>query len=200
MRGGSSRGPFFDRADLPQDLDDLAKVLINVVGAGHPLNIDGIGGGNAVTTKVAMLSQSQRADADIDYFFAQVSVDEAQVDFGPTCGNMLTGIGPAAIEMGMIQPQDDETAVRIHAVNIDARIDAVVKTPGGRVSYDGDTRIDGVPGTAAPVLLKFLDVAGGICGAMLPTGNSIDVIDGTEVTCMDVAMPIMIALCPASCG
>lgn len=193
MRGGSSRGPYFNRADLPDDLDQLARVLVRVVGAGHPLNIDGIGGGNAVTTKVAMLSPSKREDADIDYFFAQVSVEEEQVDFGPTCGNMLTGVGPAAIEMGMIEPQGDETTVRIHAVNIGARIDAIVQTPSGQVTYDGDTRIDGVPGRAAPVLLNFLGVAGGVCGSMLPTGNRIDVIDGVEVSCLDVAMPVMIA-------
>ncbi|NNK79283.1 MAG: 4-oxalomesaconate tautomerase [Litoreibacter sp.] len=193
LRGGSSRGPYFNRADLPQDEDTLSEILMSVIGAGHNRNIDGIGGGVAVTTKVAMLSRSERADADIDYFFAQVGVEERIVDYRPTCGNMLSGVGPAAIEMGLMPVTGDETRVRVHAVNTGARIDAVVQTPNGQVTYEGDTAIDGVPGTAAPVGLSFLDVVGTSCGALLPTGNLRDTIDGIEVTCMDVAMPIMIA-------
>ncbi|ADZ68976.1 4-oxalomesaconate tautomerase [Polymorphum gilvum] len=192
LRGGSSRGPYFNRADLPQDLDTLANVLVAVVGAGHPHNIDGIGGGTAVTTKVAMLSRSETPDADVDYFFAQVSVEEPLVDFKPTCGNILSGVGPAAIEMGLVEPQGDKTRVRIRAVNTGARVEAIVDTPDGKVNYEGDTAIDGVPGTAAPVFLNFLDVVGSSCGALLPTGNLRDTIDGYEVTCMDVAMPMVI--------
>ncbi|MCR9157992.1 MAG: 4-oxalomesaconate tautomerase [Rhodobacteraceae bacterium] len=193
MRGGTSRGPYLNRADLPADLDTLAQVLIAMVGSGHPLNIDGIGGGAAVTTKVAMLSRSDDAWADIDYFFAQVSVEEALVDFKPTCGNILSGVGPAAIEMGLIAPQGDETMVKIRAVNTGARVTANVQTPGGQVRYDGDAQIDGVPSTAAPIALQFKDTVGGVTGAFLPTGNLIDTIDGIDVTCMDVAMPIVIA-------
>ena len=193
MRGGSSRGPYVNRADVPEDRETLSKVLIAAVGAGHPLNIDGIGGGNAVTTKVAMLSRSGRDDCDVDYFFAQVAVEKHEVDYRPTCGNMLAGVGPAAIEMGLVAAADGETTVRIHAVNTGARVEAVVETPGGRVRYDGDTVIAGVPGSHAPVRLDFLDTVGSICGALLPTGNLIDEIDGVAVTCMDVAMPIMIA-------
>ncbi|MFK7870619.1 MAG: 4-oxalomesaconate tautomerase [Roseobacter sp.] len=193
MRGGTSRGPYMRRADLPQDQDALARVLIAIVGAGHPLNIDGIGGGAAVTTKVAMLSRSQDDWADIDYFFAQVSVEEALVDYKPTCGNILSGVGPAAIEMGLIAPQGAETTIKIRAVNTGARITATVQTPDGQVAYDGTASIDGVPGTAAPVALQFQDTVGGVTGAFLPTGNLIDTIDGIDVTCMDVAMPIVIA-------
>jgi 4-oxalomesaconate tautomerase len=193
MRGGTSRGPYFNRADLPEDRETLAEVLIAVIGAGHPLNIDGIGGGAAVTTKVAMLSRSEAAGADIDYFFAQVAVTERLVDFKPTCGNILSGVGPAALEMGLIAPAGERTTVRIRAVNTEARIEAIVETPGGLVRYDGDAAIDGVPGTAAPVLLNFMDVVGSSCGALLPTGAVRDVIDGIEVTCMDVAMPMAIA-------
>ena len=193
MRGGTSRGPYMNRADLPEDRETLARVLISIVGAGHPLNIDGIGGGAAVTTKVAMLSRSEDEWAEIDYFFAQVSVEEDLVDFKPTCGNILTGVGPAAIEMGLVAPTGDETTVNILAVNTGARVVATGPTPGGAVRYEGDTRIDGVLGTAAPVALQFLDTVGGVTGAMLPTGNLIDVIDGIEVTCMDVAMPVVIA-------
>ena len=193
MRGGTSRGPYFRRADLPEDREALAEILLAVVGAGHPLNIDGIGGGNAVTNKVAMLSRSASPDADVDYFFAQVSVEERLVDFKPTCGNILIGVGPAAIEMGLVAALDGQTRVRIHAVNTGARIEAVVQTPGGHVTYEGDASVDGVPGTAAPVGVNFLDVVGTSCGAFLPTGNLRDVIGGIEVTCMDVAMPMVLA-------
>lgn len=193
LRGGTSRGPYFRQSDLPVDRDTLSKILIKVCGAGHPNNIDGLGGGVAVTTKVAMLSPSNDPDCDVDYFFAQVSVTEQMVDYKPTCGNILIGVGPAAIEMGIVPATGDETRVRIHAVNTGARVEAIVQTPGGRVTYEGDTAIDGVAGTAAPVGVSFLDVVGTSCGALLPTGKPIDVIDGVEVTCMDVAMPMMIA-------
>ena len=193
MRGGSSRGPYMNRADLPADRDRLAKVLVAAVGSGHPLNIDGIGGGNAVTTKVAMLSRSDDDWADIDYFFAQVSVADKLVDFKPTCGNILTGVGPAALEMGLIDPAGPQTDVRIRAVNTGARVLARIRTPDGGVTYDGDTAIDGVPGTASAVELNFMDVAGSSTGAFLPTGNLTDEVDGISVTCMDVAMPMVIA-------
>lgn len=193
FRGGTSRGPYFNRADLPEDHETLAQVLLSVLGSGHALNIDGLGGGAAVTTKVAMLSRSDDPGADIDYFFAQVSVLDRTVDFKPTCGNILSAVGPAAIEMGLIQPRGNETRIRVLSTNTGARIEAVVQTPGGVVTYDGDAAIDGVPGTAAPVYLNFMDVVGSTCGALLPTGNLRDVIDGVEVTCMDVAMPMVIA-------
>lgn len=193
MRGGTSRGPYLNRADLPEDLDTLAEVLIAMVGSGHPLNIDGIGGGNAVTTKVAMLSPSVHPWADVDYFFAQVSVEDRTVDFKPTCGNILSGVGPAAIEMGLIAATGAETTVKIHAVNTGARVVATVQTSPDGVVYDGPSAIDGVPGTAAPVALSFMDTIGGATGAFLPTGNLIDTFDGVVVTCMDVAMPMVIA-------
>ena len=182
-----------NRADLPADRDRLAEVLVAAVGSGHPLNIDGIGGGNAVTTKVAMLSCAEDDWADIDYFFAQVSVEDRLVDFKPTCGNILTGVGPAALEMGLIDPTGSQTDVRIRAVNTGARILARIQTPDGAVTYDGDAAIDGVPGTAAPVELNFMDVAGSSTGAFLPTGNLTDDVGGITVTCMDVAMPMVIA-------
>ena len=193
MRGGTSRGPYFNGEDLPNDSETLAKVLLSVVGSGHPLNIDGIGGGNAVTTKVAMLSRSKDPWADIDYFFAQVSVEDRLVDFKPTCGNILSGVASAAIEMGLIQAQEGSTQVNIRAVNTDAKVVASVLTAGGTVIYDGDAAIDGVPGTAAPVELNFMEVAGSSTGAFLPTGHVINTFDGIEVTCMDVAMPMVIA-------
>lgn len=193
LRGGTSRGPYFKRFDLPEDREQLSEVLIAVVGAGNPRNIDGLGGGNAVTTKVAMLSRSDDPEADIDYFFAQVAVEERLVDYGPTCGNILVGVGPAAIEMGLVPVAGDETRVRIRAVNTGALVEAIVQTPDGEVRYDGDVAIDGVPGTAAPVGLNFLDVVGSRTGTMLPTGQARETIDGIDVTCIDVAMPMMIA-------
>jgi 4-oxalomesaconate tautomerase len=193
FRGGTSRGPYFRREDLPEDRETLARVLVAVLGSGQKLNIDGIGGGAAVTTKVAMLSVSQTEGCDIDYFFAQVGVEDGLVDFKPTCGNILSGVGPAAIEMGLIAPQGDVTRVKIHSVNTGAKVEAVVSTPEGAVRYDGTAAIDGVPGTSAPVFLNFMDVVGSATGALLPTGNLRDVIDGIEVTCMDVAMPVVIA-------
>ncbi|WP_193142116.1 MULTISPECIES: 4-oxalomesaconate tautomerase [unclassified Meridianimarinicoccus] len=193
MRGGTSRGPYFRREDLPEDREMLAKVLIAAVGSGHALNIDGIGGGAAVTTKVAMLSQSKDDWADIDYFFAQVSVEDQMVDFKPTCGNILSGVGPAAIEMGLVDPAEDVTEIRIRATNTGARVVARVRTPGGRLSYEGDTEIAGVPGVSSPVQLTFMGVVGSATGAFLPTGNLRDAFDGLTVTCMDVAMPVVLA-------
>lgn len=193
MRGGSSRGPFFNRADLPQDEATLSAVLIAAVGSGHALNIDGIGGGNAVTTKVAMLSKSDDEWADVDYFFAQVSVEDCLVDYKPTCGNMMIGVGPAAIEMGLVTAQDGETEVRIRAVNTGAKVKATIQTPDALVSYAGSMTIDGVPGSAAPVALDFHDVAGSLTSGLLPTGNKQDIIDGIPVTCIDFAMPMVIA-------
>ncbi|SMX51265.1 4-oxalomesaconate tautomerase [Actibacterium lipolyticum] len=193
MRGGTSRGPYFNAADLPEDREELTEVLLAVVGAGNPRNIDGIGGGNAVTNKVAMLSRSETNDADVNYFFAQVGVDERLVDYTPTCGNILVGVGPAAIEMGLVPVTGDVTSVRIRAVNTGALVEAEVQTPNGAVDYSGDEAIDGVPGTAAPVALNFLEVVGSRTGKMFPTGHAKEDIDGVEVSCVDVAMPMMIA-------
>ena len=193
MRGGTSKGPYFNAADLPSDRDELAQVLIKAVGAGHPLNINGVGGGNAVTTKVAILSPSDDAWADVDYFFAQVAVEKELVDFSPTCGNILSGVGPAALEMGILPITGDESAVKIRSVNTGALVESIVQTPKGLVTYDGDASINGVPGTAAPVILNFMNVIGSKTGALFPTGNPKEMVDGIEVTCIDVAMPMVIA-------
>ena len=193
LRGGTSRGPYFRREDLPEDEATLSEVLIHVIGAGHRYTIDGIGGGTAVTTKVAMLSRSEDAGADVDYFFAQVAVEERAVDYRPTCGNILAGVGPAALEMGLVPVTGPQTRVRIRAVNTGARVESVVQTPDGVPLYEGDAEIAGVPGTAAPVTLNFSEVAGSVTGAMLPTGAAREEIDGIDVTCLDVAMPVVIA-------
>lgn len=193
MRGGTSRGPYMQKQDLPEDRETLARVLAAIVGSGHPLNIDGIGGGASVTTKVAILSKSDDDWADVDYFFAQVDVEDGTVDFKPTCGNILVGVGPAALEMGLVRASGDVTEVRIRAVNTGARVVSGVRTDGANVVYDGEASIDGVPGTAAPVDLMFRNVVGGATGTMFPTGHRKDVVEGVDVTCMDVAMPMVIA-------
>lgn len=192
FRGGSSRGPFFNLVDLPADRQLLSDVLLSVLGSGHALNIDGIGGGNAVTTKVAILSASNDDWADVDYLFAQVGVENREVDFKPTCGNMMIAVGPASIEMGLFEPSSDLTDVKILSVNTGARVVSTICTPDNEVNYDGTMQIDGVPGTAAPIAMDFSEVAGSVTGALLPTGNTTDLIQGVNVTCIDFAMPMVI--------
>ncbi|MEL7173479.1 MAG: 4-oxalomesaconate tautomerase [Pseudomonadota bacterium] len=193
MRGGTSRGPYLNRADLPADRDELAKVLVAMMGSGHPINIDGLGGGTAVTTKVAMLSPSKDEWADVDYFFAQVSVEDCLVDFKPSCGNILVGVGPAAIEMGLVAPRGETTDVRIRAVNTGTKVSARVHTPDGAVNYEGDATIDGVPGSAAPIDLQFMETVGSMTSGLFPTGARRETVEGVEVSCMDVAMPMVLA-------
>lgn len=197
MRGGTSRGPYFAASDLPADIASRDAVLLNVMGSPHPLQVDGIGGTNTLTSKVAIVSPSKHKGADVDYLFAQVSVNEAFVDTSPNCGNMLSGVGPFAIEAGMIKPTGDETMVRIYNVNTKSFIEAFIQTPGGRVEYEGDARIDGVGGSGAPIKLNFLDAKGAVTGKMFPTGKHMDIIQGIEVTCLDMAMPMMLAAASA---
>jgi len=194
MRGGTSRGPYFLASDLPESREEIAKVLLAVMGSPDARQIDGLGGATTLTSKVCIVSPAAAGEKQqVDYLFAQVAVDRAFVDFGPTCGNMLAGIGPFAIEKGLVPAGDGETRVLIRAVNTGALIEAVVQTPGGVVTYEGETAIAGVPGTAAPVVLNFADAVGGATGRLLPTGQATDVIEGVEVTCLDVAMPVVIA-------
>jgi 2-methylaconitate cis-trans-isomerase PrpF len=192
MRGGTSRGPFFLAADLPSDPASRDAILLSVMGAGHELGIDGIGGGHPLTSKVAIVGPATVPGADVDYLFAQVRLDTERVDTSPNCGNMLAAVGPFAIEAGLVRAADGATMVRIHNVNTGKLIEARVKTPGGRVTYEGDTAIDGVPGTAAPVRLAFFDVAGAKTGRLLPTGAAAERIDGIEVSCVDAATPVML--------
>lgn len=192
MRGGTSRGPFFLASDLPAAPAARNALLLSVMGAGNDLGIDGIGGGNPVTSKVAIVGPATVADADVDYLFAQVRVHEGVVDTAPNCGNMLAAVGPFALEAGLVPACDGVTVVRIHNVNTGKRIEARVRTPGGAVTYEGDAAIDGVPGTAAPIHLSFLDAAGANTGRLLPTGAVLDTIDGVDVSCVDAAIPVML--------
>ena len=191
MRAGTSRGPFFLLEDLPADPEVRDRVLLAAMGSPDPRQIDGLGGATTVTSKVAMVSPSQRPGIDVDYRFAQVWLDKAIVDTAPSCGNMLAGVGPFAIERGLVAAEADETRVRIFDVNTGSRIEAIVQTPGGTVTYAGDQRIDGVPGSGAPVVLRFSDVVGSKCGAMFPTGAVQEEFDGVAVSCVDVAMPMV---------
>ena len=192
MRGGTSKAAFFRAEDLPADTAERDRWLLAAMGHGDGRQIDGIGGGNPLTTKVAIISASTDERADVDYLFAQVVAAESRVDTAPTCGNILAGVGPFAIEHGLVAASTPETAVRIRMVNTNSFCTAIVSTPDGRVDYAGDTRISGVPGTAAPVLLQFSDIAGASCGALLPTGRTRDVIEGVPVTCIDNGMPVVL--------
>ena len=190
MRGGTSKGAFFLASELPADRGERDRLILAAMGHGDARQIDGIGGGTPLTTKVAIISPS--AWADVDYLFGQVVATESRIDYGPTCGNILAGVGPFAIERGLVAARDPETRVRIRMVNTDSHCTAIVRTPGGAVTYDGDTHISGVPGTAAPVLLSFSGIAGSTCGALLPTGATSDVVDGVTVTCIDNGMPVVV--------
>ena len=192
MRAGTSRGPFFLREWLPADEWARDQALIGAIGASDLLQLDGVGGGSTLTSKVAIVSRSLEPGCDVDYLFAQVGVGQQSVDTRPNCGNMLSGVAPFAIEQGLVAACEGETTVRVFNVNTRSRIDVTVQTPGARVRYDGDTRIDGVAGTAAPIQLNFLDAWGSVTGALFPTGRRIDCIDGIELTCIDAAMPLMI--------
>lgn len=192
MRGGTSRGPFFVASDLPADPAERDEVLIAAMGAGHELQVDGIGGGHPLTSKVAIVGPSRRDGADVEYLFAQVNVINRSVDTSPNCGNMLSGVGPFAIEAGLVAAAEGRTTVRIFNVNTGKLVEASIATPGRAVSYDGDTAIDGVPGSAAPIYLTFLDAVGSKTGKLLPSGNPVDVIDGVSVTLVDAAMPLML--------
>lgn len=192
MRGGTSKGAYFLAEDLPADTTLRDQVLLAVMGSPDGRQIDGIGGADSLTSKVAIIRPSEREDADVDYLFAQVVVSEPRVDYGQNCGNILAGVGPFAIERGLVQIRGEETPVRIFMENTGQIAVAHVSTPDGQVRYDGDTRIDGVPGSAAPQVIEFEDVAGSSCGALLPTGNARDTFDGVEVTCIDNGMPVIL--------
>lgn len=192
MRAGTSRGPFFLKEWLPKDRALRDRVLIGAIGASDSLQLDGLGGNSSLNSKVAIVSKSTLPDCDLDYLFAQVGVGAQTVDTRPNCGNMLSGVAPFAIEQGLIQAAMGTTTVRIHNVNTGAKIDATVQTPNERVQYEGDTRIDGVNGTAAPILLNFLEAWGAVTGKLFPTGKRIEQIEGVDATCIDAAMPLMI--------
>ncbi|UWU24761.1 4-oxalomesaconate tautomerase (plasmid) [Rhizobium sp. CB3060] len=192
MRGGTSKGAYFLAEHLPTDKAERDDLLLRIMGSPDPRQIDGIGGADPLTSKVAVLSASTREDADVDYLFLQVFVDQALVSDAQGCGNILAGVGPAAIERGLVKPAGDITEVRIHMLNSGEVAVAKIETPNGRVNYAGTASIAGVPGKHAAVPLLFTNIAGAMCGALLPTGNEIDIIDGVEATLIDNGMPCVI--------
>ena len=192
MRGGTSKGLFFLARNLPADAAQRDAALLSAMGSPDERQIDGMGGAHPLTSKIAVVGPSSRDDADVDYLFLQVVVDKAEVSDSQNCGNMLAGVGPFAIEEGLVEVKGAVTPVRIHMVNTGAIARAYVATPDGAVEYEGDARIDGVPGTAAAIPIDFLDVAGSSCGALLPTGNVVDEVQGFRVTCIDNGMPVVI--------
>jgi 4-oxalomesaconate tautomerase len=192
MRGGTSKGGYFLATDLPADEGARNELLLRAMGSPDTRQIDGMGGANPLTSKVAVVSASDRDDADVDYLFLQVFVDQAIVTDAQNCGNILAGVGGFAIERGLVTAGKGVTDVRIFMRNTGQVATASIATPGGAVTYAGDEAIDGVPGTSAPVPLVFDDVAGSMCGALLPTGNQMDVVAGVEVTMIDNGMPIVV--------
>ena len=192
MRGGTSKGGYFLKSDLPSDTAARDAFLLGMMGSPDPRQIDGLGGADPLTSKVAVVSASERDDADVDYLFLQVFVDQAIVTDAQNCGNILAGIGPFAIERGLVKATGDETQVRIFMENTGQIAIATVATPNGSVTYKGESKIDGVPGTSAAVPLEFLDTAGSSCGALLPTGNAVDLINGVECTLIDNGMPVVV--------
>jgi len=191
MRGGTSKGLVFLADDLPGDRAVRDAVLLAAMGSPDRREIDGMGGSHPLTSKVAVVSLSSVDDADVEYLFLQVWPDRPEVSDSQNCGNMLAAVGPFAIEHGLVPASDPVTPVRIWMRNTQTLATALVQTPGGRVRYDGPARIDGVPGTHAPIPIEFADVAGSSCGALLPTGNVTDVVEGTRVTCIDNGMPVV---------
>ena len=192
MRGGTSRGPFFLESDLPTDTAARDATLLAVMGSPDVRQIDGLGGADPLTSKVGIIRRGQSAGVDLDFLFAQVSVKEARVDTTPNCGNMLAAVAPFGLETGLIRPTGDVTTLRVLTRNTGTLSDIEVQTPGGQVRYSGSARIDGVPGTAAPIKISFLETAGSVCGALLPTGRLVDRFGGIDVTCIDNGMPVVL--------
>jgi 4-oxalomesaconate tautomerase len=200
MRGGTSRGPFFLESDLPSDVESRDRLLLAVLGSPDRRQIDGLGGANPLTSKVGIVRRSTEPGVDLDFLFAQVMVDKALVDTTPNCGNMLAAVVPFALEVGLAKPQGDTTTMRVLTLNTGMKCDITVQTPKGWVEYEGDAKIDGVPGTAAPISINFLETAGSVCSGLLPTGRVRDRIEvegagfdpfSLDVTCIDNGMPLV---------
>ncbi len=186
MRGGTSKGPFFDLRDLPKDPNERDKVLLRLMGSPHKNQVDGLGGAKTVTSKVVMVQPSQRENIDVDYLFAQVFISDAIVDTKPTCGNMMSGVAPFAIEKEWVDYKEGDNKVRVYNINTDSTAEMIVNVQDGKVNYtEGDLKIDGVPGTGSPILMNLSNIAGGATGTLFPTGKLKDHVQGIELTMFD---------------
>ncbi len=195
FRGGSSKGLFFKATDLPDDEAVRNTIILAAMegyGQGDPRQIDGLGGATSLTSKVAIISLSDKEDADIDYLFLQVVIGKGKISTAQTCGNILAAVVPFAVESGMLKANSPTTSAKVNMVNTGGICEVTIETPEGKVNYAGNATVDGVPGTAAPIVCNYLDTAGATCGALLPTGNVKDIVDGIEVTCIDNGMPEII--------
>lgn len=192
IRGGTSKGAYFLSEDLPSDIAARDRVLLAVMGSPDARQVDGLGGAHPLTSKVAIVSRSTLPDCDIDFLFAQVSIDKPMVDTTPNCGNILAGIGPFALARGLVKATGGETKVRVRTVNTGTIAELVMETENGLAKAEGPARIDGVPGTSAPISIDFLDAAGSVCGALLPTGNAVDLVAGVRCTLIDNGMPVIV--------
>lgn len=201
MRGGTSKGPFFRASDLPSDLPTRDRVLLAAMGSPDRRQIDGVGGAHPLTSKVGIVSLSDKEGIDLEFLFAQLQPDKDTVDTTPNCGNMLAGVVPFALETGMVQPRGETSTFRVLTLNTGMAADITVQTPGGQVEYEGSARIDGAPGSSAPIEISFLDTAGSVCSGLLPTGKPRDTVTVTgegfedftlDVTCIDNGMPLVI--------
>jgi 4-oxalomesaconate tautomerase len=190
MRGGTSKGAYFRAEDLPADPAARDRLLLAIMGSPDPRQIDGIGGGHPLASKVAVISRSADPAADVDYLFLQVHVDQPVVSAEQPCGNILAGVGPFAIERGLVAVRGETTRVRVRMVNTGALAVVTVPTPDGRVEYAGDTVLSGVPGTAARLEVEFRDTAGSVAPGLLPTGRVRDDLDGVPATLIDNGMPV----------
>ena len=192
IRGGTSRGPYFLKEDLPSDIIKRDKTLLAVMGSPDLRQIDGLGGAEPVKSKVAIIDKSKEDGIDVDYYFAQVKIDKPIVDTKPSCGNILVGVGPYAIEKGLVEAQDGETSVVVRDKNTGMKIEQIIQTPNKQVQYDGDFKIDGVPTPGSPIKLKFLNIIGSQTKKLFPSGNTLDTIDGINFTLVDCAVPMVI--------
>ena len=192
MRGGTSKGAYFLAEDLPSDVAERDAFLLAIMGSPDERQIDGMGGADPLTSKVAVVQKSSRDGVDVDYLFLQVMVDKAIVTDAQNCGNILAGVGPFAIERGLVKPQNGQTNVAIYMQNTGQIAIEKISTSNGKVEYQGEAQIDGVPGFASAIPVTFKDTAGSSCGALLPTGNEVDIIDGVSVTLIDNGMPVVV--------
>jgi len=192
IRGGTSKGAYFLREDLPADAAARDALLLAVMGSPDKRQVDGLGGAHPLTSKVAIVSKSSKPGCDIDFLFAQVGIETATVDTTPNCGNILAGIGPFALARGLVDARGGRTTVRVRTLNTGTIADLTMDTPEGQASAEGSARIDGVPGTSAPIDVAFLDAEGSVCGALLPTGNVVDMVEGVPCTLIDNGMPVIV--------